>query len=88
MSSKHRLLLGAHMSIAGGFTKAIERGTSIDCSVIQIFTKSNRQWNTKKITPAEAEQFKATVKKSKINSITAHASYLINLGSPHPVPFY
>lgn len=83
IQSKKRLLLGAHMSISGGFTKAIERGLSINCSVIQIFTKSNRQWRAKTITKTEAEEFKTTVKESGIHSITAHASYLINVGSPN-----
>jgi len=79
---KHRLLLGAHISIAGGLEKAIERGESIDCTVIQIFTKSNRQWHAKPITQAQADLFKKTLKASNLESITAHASYLINIGSP------
>ncbi len=44
---KHRFLIGAHISIAGGLEKAIKRGESIGCSTIQIFTKSNRQWKAK-----------------------------------------
>lgn len=83
MGKKHTLLLGAHTSIAGGLEKAITRGESIDCSCIQIFTKSNRQWYAKKLTNEEIELFKETVKKSTIDTrhIVVHASYLINIGS-------
>ena len=49
-TKKHRLLLGAHMSISGGLEKSIESGESIGCTTIQIFTKSNRQWNAKPLT--------------------------------------
>jgi len=81
--SKQPLLLGAHISVAGGFEKAIERGESIGCTAIQIFTKSNRQWKAKPITDAEATTFKKACKRSNIiQSVGAHASYLINLGSP------
>ncbi len=83
-SKKHTLLLGAHMSVAGGYTKAIERGESIHCSTIQIFTKSNRQWHAKPITSDEATEFKAALQKSTIQSVIVHASYLINLGSADP----
>ena len=78
---KHTLLLGAHMSIAGGLDKAISRGESIGCTTIQIFTKNNRQWAAKKLSHAEINSFKAAAEKSPIKSIVAHATYLINLGS-------
>lgn len=79
--SKHPLLLGAHMSIAGGFEQAISRGQSIDCTAIQIFTKSNRQWQAKPITQEQADLFKQATANSSISFIAAHASYLINLGA-------
>lgn len=78
---KHRLLLGAHMSVAGGLEKAFERAESIHCTAMQIFTKSNRQWHAKKITPEEAALFVATDKKSSIAITITHATYLINIGS-------
>jgi len=76
------LLLGAHMSIAGGFEKSLERGESIGCTAIQIFTKSGRQWAAKKISPKEADLFLAKLKDTPIKTVVAHASYLINIGSP------
>jgi deoxyribonuclease IV len=83
MHKKHSFLYGAHMSIAGEPAKAIERGESIGCTAIQIFTKSNRQWHAKPITDKESENFKQTWKNSSIKSIIAHTSYLINIGSPN-----
>lgn len=76
-----KLLIGAHMSIAGGYANAITSGESIDCTAIQIFTKSNRQWSAKPIIPEEAEEFIRAWKHSSIESIMAHTSYLINVGS-------
>lgn len=82
--TKKQLLLGAHMSVAGGFEKAIERAESIQCTALQIFTKSNRQWASKPISAHEAETFRATVHNSNIKpkNIVVHAAYLINIGSP------
>lgn len=81
MSKKHIRLLGAHMSTAGGFDKAIIRGQSIGCTAIQIFTKSNRQWKAKPISAQEQELFKKAATTAKISSLLAHATYLINIGS-------
>jgi len=81
MQKKQRLLLGAHMSIAGGLEKSIERGESINCTTIQIFTKSNRQWNARPLTSEEINLFKNKAASSQINPIVAHTSYLINIGA-------
>jgi len=77
-------LIGSHISSAGGHHKAIERGTSIGATAIQIFTKSNRQWFEKKITDAEADTFKKAWAASPIKEVIVHAAYLINLGSSNP----
>jgi deoxyribonuclease-4 len=79
--NQRSLLLGAHMSIEGGFDQAIKRGESINCNTIQIFTKSNRQWQAKPITPEQAKSFKQAHQESSIGPIVAHGTYLINIGS-------
>lgn len=85
MSTKsHRLLLGAHMSISGGMENAIIDGASIGCTTLQIFTKSNRQWNAKQLSAEEIELFKNTAKALKMGPIIAHATYLINIASADP----
>lgn len=80
---KTKLLLGAHMSIAGGFDRAVELGESIDCTAIQIFTRSNRQWGAKKLTQEAIELFREALKGSCVRSVVAHLPYLLNIGSPH-----
>lgn len=77
-------LIGSHISSAGGHHKAIERGTSIGATAIQIFTKSNRQWFERKITDGEADAFKKAWAASPIKEVVVHAAYLINLGSANP----
>jgi deoxyribonuclease-4 len=82
--TKNPLLLGSHISIAGGPDQSIHRGESIGCTAIQIFTKSNRQWLAKPLSKEAIEAFKYAWKQSKIHAIIAHAAYLINLGSSNP----
>lgn len=75
------MLLGAHISIAGGTDKAIERGMALSCTAIQLFTKNSNQWKGKALKEEEVERFKALRKRSGIYSTIAHDSYLINLAS-------
>jgi len=75
-------LLGAHMSIAGGIDKALLEGEKIACDVIQIFTKSSRQWAAHPYSQEEIQNFLTNQKETGIVTVVAHDSYLLNLGSP------
>src|SRR5262245_26398503 len=75
-------LLGAHMSIAGGYYKAVEEARRCTCDVVQLFTKNNSQWRAKEISDEEASRFAGALTEQKIAHPTSHASYLINLASP------
>lgn len=79
--SKREVLIGGHISVAGGFASAVEAAESIDCTAIQIFTKSNRSWFGGKITEKERDEFQEALKNSNIKVVCAHTSYLINLAS-------
>lgn len=79
------ILLGAHVSIAGGLEKAIYRGTELGCTAIQIFTQSNRSWTGKKITQQEIDSFIKAQENSNISVVISHASYLINIGSANKI---
>ncbi|HRR32227.1 MAG TPA: hypothetical protein P5557_13125 [Candidatus Sumerlaeia bacterium] len=57
------LLLGAHMSIAGGIDKAILRGDELSCTAVQIFLKNNTRWEGKPISEKERSDFFANQKK-------------------------
>lgn len=75
-------LLGAHMSIAGGVDKALLEGKRVDCDVIQMFTKSSRQWAAQPYSKEEIQSFLQNQKETGIVTVIAHDSYLLNLGSP------
>jgi deoxyribonuclease-4 len=76
------MLLGAHMSIAGGLDKALERGAALGCEAVQIFLKSNMQWRGRRIGEAERARFFANRAASGIRVVFAHDCYLINVASP------
>ncbi len=52
------LLIGAHMSIAGGLHLAFPRGEEAGCAALQIFTKNASQWKAKPISDEEARTFR------------------------------
>ncbi len=75
-------ILGAHMSIAGGMGRAVERGADVGCDAIQVFTKSSNQWRARPLSDEEILEFKRLRDETGISPVVAHASYLINLASP------
>lgn len=75
-------LLGAHMSIAGGYHKAVRAAHKVGCDCVQLFTKNNNQWKAKPLTENDAEAFKSALNELGITHPISHDSYLINLGSP------
>ena len=72
------------MSISGGLDRAVERGASVQCEAIQIFSKNSNQWKAKPLHPGEVEAFKARRKSWGSGPVLVHDSYLINLASPKP----
>ncbi len=70
------LLLGAHMSISGGPSKALERGRSIGCTAIQIFVKNNMQWFAKPFAEADLTAYLDYPDRAAV--VFGHTSYLIN----------
>jgi len=79
-----KILLGAHMSIAGGAHMAIERACSIQCTAMQIFVKNNMQWFARPISAEEVRAFLEHRQRSQLVSVFAHANYLINLAATNP----
>src|SRR5690349_20437638 len=76
-------ILGAHMSIAGGYYRAVELAHTAGCDCVQVFTKNNNQWRAKVISESEASQFRASLTDLKIGKPLSHSSYLLNLASPN-----
>lgn len=79
---RSQLVLGAHMSMAGGFFKAVERGVEVGCRCVQMFVKNNNQWTAPELTPEDASLLQTALAESPVTHLLAHSSYLINLGSP------
>jgi len=81
------LLLGSHMSTAGGVDKAPARGASIGCTAMQIFVKNNNRWEGPPISPAVAAAYRENLSASGIlpHAVFAHTCYLINLASTNEV---
>ncbi len=78
-SSGDRLLLGAHMSIAGGMHTAVERAARIGCTTMQVFVKNNNQWRGKPLEDEDVSTYKELCAKARIAPVVAHDTYLINL---------
>jgi deoxyribonuclease IV len=76
------LLLGAHMSIAGGVSQALDRAASVNSNAVQVFTKNNRQWAGPPVNEADVERWCEQMPALGIAYAVSHASYLINLASP------
>jgi deoxyribonuclease IV len=73
--------LGAHMSVAGGLPRAVERAVVHGCEALQIFAKNASQWRGRPLPPEEIGEFRAKVKAARIAPVVSHGSYLINLAS-------
>jgi deoxyribonuclease-4 len=84
MNYKNSPLWGAHISIAKSMDLAFLRAENININSMQIFTKSNRQWQNKILSTEEINLFIEKKKNSQIKYINAHAGYLINLASDSP----
>lgn len=73
---------GAHMSISGGIANAFARGEQVQCEAMQIFTKSERQWQAKPLSNDDIAAYRAEQERTGIHPVVVHDSYLINLASP------
>ncbi len=75
------MLIGAHVSTAGGLALAAERGIESASDAIQIFNQSPRMWRPTNYTADDFANFRAAIEGSRIHSATIHAVYLINCAS-------
>ena len=73
--------LGAHLSIAGGVYRAVDRAVASGCEALQIFTKSAGQWRARPLPPEEIALFRRRVRESRVRPVVAHNSYLINVAA-------
>ena len=76
--------IGAHVSATGGVENAPLNAQAIGAKAFALFTKNQRQWVAKPLTPASIAAFKNNLAKVGIAAryVLPHDSYLINLGHP------
>ena len=77
--------LGAHVSIAGGTSKAPPRAKAIGATAMQIFTKMASRWAERVCEEEECTAFLTELGDTGVRETNAHDSYLINLASPDSV---
>jgi deoxyribonuclease-4 len=78
------MLIGAHVSPAGGLVKAHERGIERDCDAIQIFNQSPRMWRPTRYGEEDFAAFREARAGGPIQAVVIHAVYLINAASKDP----
>src|SRR3712207_5102848 len=78
------MLIGAHVSPAGGVGKAVERGVDRGCHAIQIFNQNPRAWKPREYPDDEVEAFLAAKDASDVDALLIHAVYLLNCASEDP----
>jgi deoxyribonuclease-4 len=75
------MLIGAHVSPAGGPAKAVARGTERACRAIQIFNQNPRAWKPTTYTKDQVAAFHEAMDGSQIEALLIHAVYLLNCAS-------
>jgi len=72
------MLIGAHVSPAGGPANAVARGLERGCTSIQIFNQSPRQWKPTVYSDEQVAAYHEALKGSRIDALLIHAVYLLN----------
>jgi deoxyribonuclease IV len=75
------MLIGAHVSPAGGLPRAIERGIERSCRAIQIFNQSPRQWKPTRYPEQDVAAFREAMAAGPVDAVLIHAVYLLNCAS-------
>ena len=76
--------LGAHLPLATGMVKAVERAHEIGATALQVFGDNPTAWRRRAEPPTELPAFRERLAALDIGPVAIHASYLINLAGPEP----
>jgi deoxyribonuclease-4 len=77
------MILGAHVSTAGGVSKGPSNAGELGIPAIQIFSKNQHQWIGKPFEDKELEKWFEGLKSHGVTHAVSHAAYLINLCAPN-----
>jgi deoxyribonuclease IV len=75
------MLMGAHVSAAGGISRAIDRVEEIGGNAVQVFTQSPQMWRPTAHTKEEIRRFRRRRREARVRYVACHALYLVNLAS-------
>ena len=75
------MLIGAHVSTAGGLVRALERAEERGAESMQVFNQSPRAWRPTRYSEADFAAFRERFAQSPVQSVYIHAVYLINVAS-------
>ena len=78
------MLIGAHVSPAGGLERAVARGVELGADAIQIFNQSPRMWRPTEYGEDDFAAFRRARADSRIGAVLIHAVYLLNCASEDP----
>jgi deoxyribonuclease-4 len=81
MPPGRHVLIGAHVSPAGGPAKAIERGVERRCRAIQIFNQNPRAWRPTVYSDEQVAEYHEARRGSRVDALLIHAVYLLNAAS-------
>jgi deoxyribonuclease-4 len=72
---------GFHISIAGGFSKVVERAEIRGCEAIQFFSRNPRGWKYNPLGEEDVGRYRSSIKSSALSPIFLHLPYLPNIAS-------
>lgn len=81
------MLLGCHLSIAGGLEQTVARAEALQINALQIFSHNARSWKMDALKPDDAKKFIEQRQRAHVEYAVIHTIYLINLASPDPKNF-
>jgi len=75
------MLIGGHVSTAGGLVNAHARGVEIGAEAIQVFSQNPRQWRPTNWKPDDVAGFNGLMGSGPVEAVVIHAVYLTNCAS-------
>lgn len=73
------MLLGSHLSIAGGLDKVLLSAAEYGFQAVGMFVRNQLQWRAPPLDEQAVGTFRRTRRRLGIRAVVAHASYLVNL---------
>lgn len=74
-----QLLLGSHLSIAGGLHNALRKAEGYGFGTVAIFLRNQLQWTPPRLSNEQVETFRRELRRTGIRPVVGHAIYLVNL---------